>query len=355
MDEGNAWVHQDLRDTKEDWFYWCFRVTDAGAKTMQFHFTQSAAIAARGPAVSMDGGQTWNWLGAESVDGNSFKFKFPEESHEVFFGMTIPYTGVNLQDFLHKIGASPFLAKGTLCLTPKGRPVEKLRIGCLNNPKHRVLLTARHHSCETMASFALEGVISFILQDRYEGDWLRRHVEFLVIPLMDTDGVEAGDQGKLRKPHDHNRDYKGDSIHAETAALRLLVPEWSQGRLGIALDFHCPWLRNGYNEVVYLVGNRDPAIWRQQQHFASILERVKTGPLPFFATDNLPFGKEWNTGATLGDGSSFIDWIAALEKPPLASPLEIPYANAHGVEVNPDSARRFGADVARSIALHLRE
>jgi len=46
-----VWLHQDLRDTGQDWFYWYFRVTGAERRTVRFHFTQSKAIGTRGPAV----------------------------------------------------------------------------------------------------------------------------------------------------------------------------------------------------------------------------------------------------------------------------------------------------------------
>ena len=36
-----------------------------------------------------------------------------------------------------------------------------------------------------------------------------------VIPFVDIDGVENGDQGK-QAPHDHNRDYINSPIYPET-------------------------------------------------------------------------------------------------------------------------------------------
>lgn len=59
---------------------------------------------------------------------------------------------------------------------------------------------------------------------------------------MDKDGVEDGDQGKNRLPHDHNRDYTGESIYASVRASRDFVPHWSVGRLKFALDMHCPYI-----------------------------------------------------------------------------------------------------------------
>jgi hypothetical protein len=58
------------------------------------------------------------------------------------------------------------LERGVLAVTARGREVETLRLGCLRaEPRHRVLLTARHHCCEMMASYVLEGVVAGVLAD----------------------------------------------------------------------------------------------------------------------------------------------------------------------------------------------
>ena len=54
-----------------------------------------------------------------------------------------------------------------------------------------------------------------------EGCEPRIRIEALV-PFVDKDGVEEGDQGKNRAPRDHNRDYAGASMYPETGALREL-------------------------------------------------------------------------------------------------------------------------------------
>src|SRR5262245_56365163 len=51
-------LHQDLRDTAGDWFYWYFRVREAGGRTLTFQFTKGNPIGVRGPAVSSDAGKT---------------------------------------------------------------------------------------------------------------------------------------------------------------------------------------------------------------------------------------------------------------------------------------------------------
>lgn len=61
-------LHQDLRDTEGDWCYWHFRVRGTGGRRLSFQFTRSAAVGARGPAVSVDKGRAWKWLGLAGGD-----------------------------------------------------------------------------------------------------------------------------------------------------------------------------------------------------------------------------------------------------------------------------------------------
>ena len=185
------------------------------------------------------------------------------------------------------------------------------------------------------------------------GDWCRQNVEILAVPFVDKDGVEDGDQGKNRRPRDHNRDYDGVSVHCETAALRRLVPDWAGGRLHAALDLHCPCLRGSSNESIYLVGQQSEEIWREQCRFGEILEALRSGPLPYHASDNLPFGVSWNTGKNRQQGKHSIGWASEQPGIRLATGIEIPYAIASGAEVNASSARALGRDLAAALRAYL--
>ena len=356
LDGDAVYVRQDLRDTKGDWFYWCFRVRGAAGRKLRFHFTGSNVLGVRGPAASIDGGATWAWLGRRTVRDKSFSFAFPEKAADVRFAFAPPYVEANLSAFLQRHARNTHLKVDTLCTSGKGRTVELLRLGKLDGqPDHRILLTSRHHACEMMASYALEGILAAVLASDADGQWFRRHCEFLVVPFADKDGVEDGDQGKNRKPRDHNRDYAGTSIHLEVAAIRKLVPAWARGRLRFALDLHCPYIRGSHNEVVYFVGGPSQAIWGRVKQFSRILEAGRTGSLPFHARNNLPFGKSWNTGKNYAQGKSCSRWTAEQPGIWLASSIEIPYANASGQPVTPASARALGRDLARALRLFLEE
>jgi len=168
----------------------------------------------------------------------------------------------------------------------------------------------------------------------------------MALPFMDTDGVEDGDQGKNRKPHDHNRDYLGKPIYSSVAALKEFVPKWSRGNLKIAIDMHCPWIRGGRNEQVFFVGGRSPEMWQRQQQFSKTLQEVQTGPLVHDPRHNIPWGKEWNN---LKEPKSCGSWTALQPGILVGVSIEIPYANAGGKPVTAGSARLLGHDLARTI------
>ena len=353
-------VHQDLRDTEGDWFYWYFRVCRAGGRTLTVRFTQSNVIGVRGPGVSTDGGATWSWLGAEAVNGQTFTYAVPDRLGEVRFSFGMPYLQRNLEAFLGRHAGDPHLEVGRLCTSRQGRPVERLRLGCLRDaPRYRILLTSRHHCCEMMATYALEGIMATVLGDSELGRWLREHVDFLVVPFMDKDGVENGDQGKNRRPHDHNRDYNGDapsgSIYPSVRALREQAPDWAKGKLDIAFDMHCPHIRGQHNEDIYFPGGSDPVMWGKVTRFAEILQRVRQGPLPYDPVNNLPFGQGWNTADSLRGLKSFTRWAQEQPYIGLAAPIEIPYANASGAVVDAETSRLFGRDLARAFMIYLQE
>jgi len=348
--ETTARVRQDLRDTEGDWFNWAFRLRDAQGRDISITFTGSNPIAGRGPAVSDDAGTTWRWLGAAAVRGQTFTYHVPD-SPDVRFAMHIPYLQADWQRFAERMRGRPGWIEETLCRSEGGRDVEQARIGRLDGQaRHRLLLTARHHCCEAMASSVLEGVVEGLLDDAWCGD----NVEALIVPFVDKDGVEQGDQGKNRRPRDHNRDYDERARYATVRALMAKVPAWADGRLRLALDFHCPWIRGEWNEHPYFVGSPDQANWQRVMALAEQLEATAHGPLPYSAARNLPFGTAWNTNANTTAGRSFARWAGTLSQTITATTLEFPYAVIDGQEVTPDSARQFGRGLAMAMVQWLR-
>ena len=349
INQDTVWIRPDLRDTNGEWFYWYFAVNNAKGKTLTFVLTKPNCLTSKGPAISTDGGKYWSWINPDHSWDSSFSYTFKTNS-EVRFSMGMPYTQNHFQQFIGTYLKSEFVTIDTLATTKAGRSVERVILKSKSGTvKYKVLITTRHHACEMMGNYEMEGIISEILKD----EWLKNNIEFCLIPFMDKDGVENGDQGKNRIPHDHNRDYDGTSIYASVSALRRWVPGWSENKLVVTVDLHCPWIKAENNENIYVVGSSDEKIAAQQQLFLSILKSTNNGELKISEKSYFPYGKDWNTAEKATPGLSFGKWSSQLEGVKLPISIEFPYSNNEGQTITQDNARDFGADLARAIKKYM--
>ena len=51
-----------------------------------------------------------------------------------------------------------------------------------------------------MANYELEGLLTAITADDDLGRWYQQHVSAFIVPFVDKDGVEDGDQGQESPP-----------------------------------------------------------------------------------------------------------------------------------------------------------
>ncbi len=349
--DNQFFVEPDMRDTKGWWFYWYFRVNAAAGQQITLEMDPKN-IGVAGPAISMDKGLSWQWLGIDQVKEGRFICSFPSNTQEIRFSFCMPYLQDNLQRFLDRHSQ---LRVETLTRSPKGSDVPAIFIDAVKQPAPlAMVITGRHHCCEMMASYTLEGLMDAILSTSKSAHWLRENVDFLFIPFMDLDGVKAGDQGKNRIPHDHNRDYSDAPLYPEVAAFQKLLPAWANGRPLLAFDLHCPYIRGGVSEALHFLEpqSRDQAA--QLARFSSILEQVQQGPIRYQQSNNLLFGQDYNVLPETQKRSHCSGWIRSHPNCILATTLEVPYANASGHEVNTDSARAIGHDLAAACAAFLR-
>ena len=354
IDGDTVKVRQDLRDSYE-WFYWAFRVRGAAGRTLKFYFTDKyggGPVGVRGPVVSSDGGATFSY----PLDGKSgrdgFSYSFGPKENDVLFYECHPYVRADWDAFVAKHSAElgRCFAVETLCKSRRGADVPRARFGCIGRePRFRVFMSARHHCSETMASWVLEGVGEAFLADDELGRWLRGNVELMMVPFTDYDGAQAGDQGKGRRPHDHNRDY-AEFIYPETKAITEWIACHAGSRLDIFIDVHCPWVRGEYNEWLYTPW-KDPKILPDvaaEKRFSELLEELQCGSMRYRAANDLPFGEKWNTGTNYSQGWSAVIWAChSVNGLKIARSYEVPFANANGAVVTPEKCRDLGRDTAK--------
>ena len=271
----DIYLKNELRDSGEDWFYWAFCIEKANNKTLTFHFDNNR-LGYFGPAVSKD---FYNWTWLNSSDENTFTYTFGANDDKVYFAHHMLY---NIDRFFN-LSRNHSTEIKELCKTKKGRSVPYIEFG---KGKKNVILTARHHACESTGDYVLEGVIKFLLEAHNE------QFHYIVIPFTDYDGVIDGDQGKGRLPHDHNRDYTDNPIYPETKAIMQLA---ENNDLIFGCDFHSPWHKGGENDNCFIVCNDD--LHREEyKRFGDILEsHITADSFAYSCENNYPFGTGWNT------------------------------------------------------------
>ena len=339
IDGCNVTLSRELRDTTYHWIYWKFRAVFDSVAIVRFRFDDGYALSSRGPAVSLDHGKSWNWGAAEfDLKNESFTYTPKSAGEEVWFCQCIPYMETDLRRFLADIPKGA-VSVSELCKSRKGRSVELLTIG--SGPR-KIFLSSRHHCQESMATYALEGILREVIE--HPQDYTE--FTFHVVPFVDKDGVEDGDQGKGRTPHDHARDYGPDAIYPEVRAnMELIMREQPE----LIFDLHCPWVRSGDSEPVYFVGQKNQRIQAGIDRFSAMLSKEAPADFPTSPEDDLPFGTLWNNAQNYSQGKPIVPWSADLPWQPAAQSMEVPFANTHDVTVNADSARHLGAALARTI------
>ena len=364
-------VRPDLRDTQGGWFYFNFRVSGAENRTVTFQFpVSSISFGALGPNVSTDGGKTWHFLGEKDFlasgkefpnDAHEFTWTFGPGDSDVRFAFCTPYTQSNWEEFVKPYRSWEDVRFETLCRSRSGkRDVELFRLPYLGEGKPRfyIAFTARHHACEASANPVMEGMVAFCLSDAPEAQWLRQNVEIVFIPFMDKDGVEDGDQGKNRRPHDHNRDYVQD-IYPTVKAFKALVMKESVGSQVVFMDLHSPWIRGNEHEFNYSLGPEgEPMNARWNRFREKLAENQKDGTLKYESRWDIPGGVGYNQEKTFagnGDQASATMWARRLPNAYNSFCMEFGYALCGHAILTPETGRELGRNVMKTWADVLKE
>ncbi len=333
-----ARLRQNWESSKEWWFSWAFRVRGAQGRTLRFEFCDGDVFGASGPCAR-SGSNEWRWLGLESESDNGFSYEFAEGETEVYFGFCPLYTQRHLDEFL---ACHPLFERHQIGVSRDGHAVELVKL-CSRQARVRVLLLARTHACEAMANFVLEGIFAAWERDPFLREW----ADLEAVPLLDIDGVEAGEQGKRRRPHDHNQDWTNAPLYPETRAVMNRVR--AEPEFVACLDFHCPWIRGGRNERLFFFDAR-AAPHSALPAFGRLLESTQGAGLGFRAASTADVNDPFNSG----DTPTATAWLAQTTNAALCAALEVPYSRCGEVEMTPRRARAFGEDLGRALGLWLK-
>ena len=329
--DGNVfYVENNLRDTTCDWFYWAFCVEGAAGKMLTFKF-RDTRLGYWGPAVSHDL-RTWKWLGYK--DRDSFTYTFSDEEDKVYFAHHMLYQPARFEAF----ASYNDVEIRTLALTEKGRKIPYIELS--RDQSKKIVLTARHHACESTGNYILEGILDELIHNPLEG------YSVFCVPFVDMDGVLDGDQGKNRFPHDHNRDYEPDkeAIYSSVAAIRKYI---SEENVVFGFDFHSPYHSGGVRDTCFIVQKRKQELHQLNEFGELFEENITSESFQYAHKNDYPPDFGWNKSTT----PTFASWVLEKESSELAFTLETAY---FGTEDNIFTAEKV-IETGRCFARALRK
>jgi len=348
LPDGRFLIEAEQRGGKIDWFYWCVEFFNIETSSLRIVVKRPEHLSSLGPAFQVNGGE-WSWLGVTSPDQAEFEIKIETGVDTVKLASVIPYTSANLRAWLNGyLEREDTVQEEELCSSSEGRAVPLLRVRARGDTAPiRVLATCRHHACEASANWVLEGMLDYSIRQQSHG------VALDCVPFVDLDGVENGDQGKGRNPHDHNRDYGHDGIYAETKAIQQWLSD--SDCYDAVIDLHSPWIRESHNECAHIVLPEPGVLADRINRFSELLEGKSRGDvIAFRHSDNLLFGERWNK-VIPKEGSTFIGYVRQNDISELALTMEIPYSVNHGVKLQIPDYRKLGYNVMECVFIFLKK
>ncbi|CAE7237905.1 agtpbp1 [Symbiodinium sp. CCMP2456] len=208
----------------------------------------------------------------------SFAYTFEFEDDTIFFAYHYPYTYSYLTTFINTLEADPYagqlFSRKPLCETIGGLSCEALEVDCVesNAPQRGLcVLTARVHPGESNASWMMHGFILFLLSPAAEAIALRQAFKWLIIPMLNPDGVARGSYRCSLAGTDLNRVYlkPNKRIHPEIYHLKEVMKR-APGGVEIFIDFH----GHSKKEGIFFYGGKAHAEDRMTNASIQLLPRL---------------------------------------------------------------------------------
>jgi len=138
-----------------------------------------------------------------------------------------------------------YVSRSLLCKTLAGNRVEVLTItDCQKSAIKRkgVIFMARVHPGESNSSFVMKGILNFLTDEKNEqADLLRKNFVFMIVPMVNVDGVMYGNYRCSLSGIDLNRTWKrcDPSLFPEVSAMRKSFEQFhSEHPVVLAVDLH---------------------------------------------------------------------------------------------------------------------
>lgn len=211
------------------------------------------------PVFSYDG-QTWHRFTDCVFDLEQKRFRIRQifSQDTVWFAYMVPYTLSRLESVLAEFAGHPALRVTEFGRSVQGRPLYLLTVcepavekaapesATSTSTRPSVWIAARQHAFEAGGSWAVEGLLRFLLSTDTEAARIRSQFTLQVLPMLNPDGVVLGKTRFNAAGVDLNRHWhptdplSGDRGRApEIALVKSLLADWSTNhRLDLWINIH---------------------------------------------------------------------------------------------------------------------
>ena len=173
---------------------------------------------------------------------------------------------------------------------------------------------------------------------------------------MDKDGVEDGDQGKNRRPHDHNRDYMA-GIYTSVRAFKELLVRESHGKRIVFFDLHSPHVRSFPNcpeqDCAFTFGSPVPKNNARVNAFRrNWMETAKGGALAYDGKNDIKAGKGYSVKMEKDRDAGLLSsryWVESQPNCWMSACCEFGYSLCNGI-YSQAGGRELGRSLLKAAA-----
>lgn len=202
------------------------------------------------PVFSYDG-EHWERFTDCSFDSQtrSLRIRHVFSRDPVWIAYIPPYTFSRLESLLAEVRMHPAVKVGSLGKSVEGRPLYVVDVdepGVEKSARPVVWFVARQHAFEAGGSWALEGMLRFLVSTDPEAQAIRSQLRFRLCPMLNPDGVVHGGTRFNARGVDLNRHWRSSdrlsedtSAAPEIALVKQAIVRWSKtDRLDLWVNIH---------------------------------------------------------------------------------------------------------------------
>ena len=275
--KGNTrhWLKRDSIGDQYYWFY--FKADHIKDKTVTFELNELIGVYRENPHIVYTdytqpvysyNQENWERIRNVKYDSASYTFQFSQhfDQEPVWIAYAHPYPTSRLNTLIDNISTSEFVTIEDIARTKEGRSIFLVNITDTqvpNDGKLNILILALQHAGEDAGAYMAEGLINFLISDDEEAQKARERFNYMIIPMMNPDGIYNGTSRYNMEMEDLNNIWLNDEkAQPEVTGVKEWVESWcAEGNeIDLFIDIHNHSQFHQYNVFIFQDHSQDSLV-----------------------------------------------------------------------------------------------